>query len=221
MKARSQNLLDFTVQIISKTENRIVGTGIVVSEDGKVLTCLHVARMAGVEPKHNANATKISVSFPKNRYRERIVREAELDAHFPNYDDDIAILQLINPPPLSSQQIAILGTAEFSSGNSFRSYGFRQLGDSPSGYAIGEIMGSVLPFTNKNLLVDPIELRTRDIRPGMSGAGVLDIERNLVIGLVAQRWNPGEQSANDNVAWAVDNFILTFKPLKLARLIND
>lgn len=45
---RLQNLRDFTVQIRRLSDDAIVGTGIAVSTDGKVVTCTHIAEAAGV-----------------------------------------------------------------------------------------------------------------------------------------------------------------------------
>ena len=47
----TQNLRNFTVQIRPTDSENIVGTGIVVSADGKVVTCAHVVKSAGVEPR--------------------------------------------------------------------------------------------------------------------------------------------------------------------------
>ena len=44
---RLQNLRDFTVQI-RNANDQIVGTGIAVSTDGKIVTCAHVVEAAGV-----------------------------------------------------------------------------------------------------------------------------------------------------------------------------
>jgi len=220
MRTQVQNLIAFTVQIVAADKTRVVGTGIVVSRDGKVITCSHVFEMAGVSPNGCEN-NMLNICFPRNRYRDTKLCQANLIANLSDHDDDILLLKAIDPPPLNSEQVAILGTAELSIGNPFRSYGFRQLGDSPSGYAVGEIMGPVLPFANKKLLVEPVELRTRDVRPGMSGAGILDVKRNLLVGLVSRRWNPGDQLANDNIAWAVDNLVLTYKPFHSVPFSND
>jgi hypothetical protein len=38
---------------------------------------------------------------------------------------------------------------------------------------------------------------------------------NLVIGLVAQRWNPGDSSVDDSLAWAVDNYVFKLEPIHL------
>ena len=47
---RLQNLRDFTVQI-RDANDRIVGTGIAVSTDGKIVTCAHVVEAAGIDPQ--------------------------------------------------------------------------------------------------------------------------------------------------------------------------
>jgi hypothetical protein len=60
---RTQNLRDFTVQIRRVDNDAIVGTGIAVSTDGKIVTCAHVVRAAGVEPR-NANGAFEKVFVP-------------------------------------------------------------------------------------------------------------------------------------------------------------
>lgn len=214
-----QRLIDFSVQIRHSTTHAVVGTGIVVSDVGEILTCRHVVTLAGIDPLQ-AEVMTVSILFPKTRTRSEYCDRAAVVKFFPDHDDDIVVLQLQNPPVLAPNEIAVLGTIQDSEGNPFRSYGFRQLGESPSGYATGEILGEVLPFDGKRLLVNPVELRSRDIRPGMSGAGVLDTERNLVVGLVARRWNPGESSVNDNIAWAVDPLVLVDFEDKLLDLLT-
>ncbi|MCU0568684.1 MAG: serine protease [Oculatellaceae cyanobacterium Prado106] len=214
MQPQAQRLIDFTVQIRHAFTGDVVGTGVVASVEGEIVTCRHVVEMAGVDPRR-ATGQEVGVAFPRTRHREERVYRARVAKCFVEHDDDVVILQITQPLTLSPAEIAVMGTADASEGNPFRSYGFRQLGESPSGYAEGTIMGSVLPFEGQTLLVDPVELRTRDIRPGMSGAGVLDMKRNLVVGLVAQRWNPGDSSVDDNIAWAVNAYVFKFEPMHL------
>lgn len=221
MNTQAQKLIDFTVQIRHTTTNAVVGTGVVASAIGELITCRHVVEMAGVAPQRST-AQELGIVFPRTRSREvEKVCRAKVIKCFLDSDDDVVVLQVTQQLAIAPPEIAILGTAELSEGNPFRSYGFRQLGTSPSGYAEGTIMGSVMPFEGLNLQVDPIELRTRDIRPGMSGSGVLDMRRNLVIGLVAQRWNPGDSPMDDNLAWAVDNYVFKFEPVHLEFFDRD
>ena len=77
---RLQNLRDFTVQI-RDANDQIVGTGIAVSTDGKIVTCAHVARAAGVEPR-NADGAEIGVYFPQARGGEEKNRHATIAKYF-------------------------------------------------------------------------------------------------------------------------------------------
>ena len=54
------------------------------------------------------------------------------------------------------------------------------------------ILGSVPPPAGVDFQVDPIQLESRQIDEGMSGSGILDINRNLVIGIVAERYFPAQ-----------------------------
>ncbi len=74
-------------------------------------------------------------------------------------------------------------------------------------------MGSVEPPEERALLVDPIQLKSADIDRGMSGSAVLDIKRNRVVGLVAERYYPKDLIKPD-LAYAVENLTLTFIPFQ-------
>ena len=52
-----QNLRDFTVQIRRAATDQIVGTGVVVSMAGEVVTCAHVAQAALGQPPREATST--------------------------------------------------------------------------------------------------------------------------------------------------------------------
>ena len=138
---RLQNLRDFTVQIRNDAD-QIVGTGIAVSMDGKVVTCRHVVETA---LRHkNIEGAEVGVYFPQVRGGEEKKRKAIVEKYFKEYDDDVVLLQLTGgSSPLAPEQIAVLGTAEDSQGNGFRSFGYRKLENYIAGLADGKIMGSV------------------------------------------------------------------------------
>ncbi|HXQ38601.1 MAG TPA: serine protease [Anaerolineales bacterium] len=209
---RLQNLRDFTVQI-RNADNQIVGTGIAVSTDGKIVTCAHVIETAlGVHPRY-AKDTEVGVYFPQVHGEEVMKkRRATVLKWSVEYDDDIVLLQLTGGlSPLAPEQIAVLGTMDKSMGNLFNTYGYSPIGNYPAARGEGKILGSVQPPLDRNLQVDPVQLKSRDIASGMSGAAVLDITRNLIVGLVAERYYP-EGSVQDDVAFGVDSKVLTFSP---------
>jgi hypothetical protein len=123
---RLQNLRDFTVQIRHTKTNAIVGTGIAVSTDGKVVTCAHVVKSAGIDPRA-LNGKELDVYFPQTLGGENKDRRARVIAFFPDFDDDVVLLQLTDGgAPLGLEKMPVLGTAEKSQGNDFRSYGYRR-----------------------------------------------------------------------------------------------
>jgi tetratricopeptide (TPR) repeat protein len=208
---RLQNLRDFTVQIRNEAD-QIVGTGIAVSMDGKVVTCAHVIQAAlGAHPRE-VNGAEVGIYFPQIRGGEEKKRRAKVDCCFREHDDDMVLLQLVEgSSPLAPEQIAVLGMADQSEGNPFRTYGYSPIGDYPATRGDGIIQGSVEAPADRKLQVDPIQLKSRDIAAGMSGAAVLDVTRNLVVGLVAERYYPAG-AVQDDIGYGVDSKVLTFDP---------
>ncbi len=211
-----QNLRDFTVQIRRADTDKIVGTGVVVSMAGEVVTCAHVAQAALGKHPREALGAEVGVYFPQLRGGEEKARCATVTKCFPQHDDDVVLLTLQGgATPLGPEQIAVIGAADQSEGHGFRSYGYSPLGPYPSTYAYGKIMGEVESPAGKVLLLDPIELESRQIDRGLSGAPVLDMERNLIVGLIAERWFPGNTPIKDDIGWGVNARVLTLDPLNL------
>ena len=212
---RLQNLRDFTVQIRRAADDAIVGTGIAVTMDGQVVTCAHVARAAGVEPRE-ADGAEVGVYFPQARGGEEKARRATVACCFPQHDDDVVLLQLTEgAAPLAPEQIAVLGKAEESCFNPFRSYGYRRLEHYIAGHAHGKILDCVESPPDRNVQAEPVQLESQQINQGMSGAGVLDIERNLVVGIVSETWFPDLSTKDRDTAWAVNARVLSLEPLNL------
>jgi tetratricopeptide (TPR) repeat protein len=214
---RLQNLRECTVQIRHTTDpDAIVGTGVAVSTLGQVVTCAHVVEDAlGVHPR-DAGGAEVGVYFPQARGGEEEARRATVAGCFPQHDDDVVLLQLTGgPSPLAPEQIAVLGRAGESRFHPFRSYGYRRLEKYVAGHAHGTIPDFVKAPAGHDVQAEPVQLESQQINRGMSGAAVLDIERNLVVGLVSETWFPDLSTKDRDTAWAVDARVLTFDPLNL------
>jgi tetratricopeptide (TPR) repeat protein len=212
---RLQNLRDFTVQIRNDAD-QIIGTGIAVSMDGKIVTCAHVVRAAGIEPR-NANGAEVGIYFPQVRGGEEKKRKAVVAKYFHDHDDDVVLLQLTDgASPLAPEQIAVIGTADKSDRHEFRSYGFRPLPPYVGGWADGIIMGCVDCPPDRNLHIEPVQLDSKQIAPGMSGSGVLDVTRNLLVGVISETYFPLSDDPKDrDTAWSVNARVLSIPPLEL------
>ncbi len=211
-----QNPLDFTVQIRVAGTDRVAGTGIAVSMDGKIVTCAHVAEQALGAHLRQANGKEVGVYFPLARGGEAKERQAKIAGCFPQHDDDVVLLQLVGgPAPLGREQIPELGRAENSFLHPFVSYGFCPLGYHPATYASGKILGCLHCPEDGPLQAGPVQLESSQIDQGMSGSAVLDTEQNLVVGIVSETYYPDDTPKHRDTAWAVNARVLSLEPLNL------
>jgi hypothetical protein len=119
------------------------------------------------------------------------------------------------PRRLARRRLLVLGGAEESCYHPFRSYGFRRLDNYIAGHAHGTILGCVPPPEGSNVQAEPVQLESQQINQGMSGAAVLDMKRNLVVGIVSEAWfpRPSLDFKDRDTAWAVNARVLTFDPI--------
>jgi hypothetical protein len=209
-KIRVQDPMDFTVEVVSRS---LSGTGFLVSTDGRLITCAHVINDAIAEK------AEVDIIFHERKGRKTERRRARIVAVFPNNDDDVALLQLIDGPlPLRPEEIAYLGSAEETRGHKFQTFGYSQIEGEDATYqgipADGYIKGHGNKPEKKNLIGSPLWLSSNDIKSGMSGAAVLDVDIgddgnpiNRVVGVIEQ----GEM----NPALAVDASVLKHDPFNL------
>jgi tetratricopeptide (TPR) repeat protein len=216
---RIQNPREFTLQIHrSVSDGEIVGTGFVVSENGLAVTCVHVVKAAAGSVYQGV---EIGAYFAPSRQKWL----ARVIGCFEDCDDDVVLLQLgdENDPFFlpDKMQPARLDGADASTGNRFRSYGYRPLEKYSGGLAEGKILGDVEPPNGCVLQLDPIQLESSQINSGMSGAAVLDLERDRVVGIISETWFPDETGKDRDTAWAVNARVLTFPPIALSMSNED
>jgi tetratricopeptide (TPR) repeat protein len=236
---RLQNIRDFTVQIRQSETNEIVGTGFAIAPNGRILTCAHVIeeaipkggkrgglilkawrKLKGEKPDCEDGETQrpeVMVYFPQVQMKELRQKRARVVARFKQYEDDVVLLELVNGQnfPLAVEKLAVLGTAESSARHEFQSYGYQSLGDFHAGWALGRILGGVEKPAGQNLFGDPLELECQQIDHGISGAAVLDVERNLVVGIIHKTYFAPQNGKNRDSAWAVDASVLREAPFEL------
>jgi tetratricopeptide (TPR) repeat protein len=132
--------------------------------------------------------------------------------------DDLVLLLLEGVhTPLPPEQVAVLGSARLSKpGQPFRSFGFRSLGDYADGlWSQGVIHGLVPPQRGRRVRRPLVQIESHQLHHGMSGAPVLDVERDLVVGIVSQVNFSSSFFKDAGTAWAVDAEVLSLPPFSL------
>lgn len=75
----TQDLLDSAVRIHHGRDDKLVGTGVVIASAGQILTCAHVVRDAGIDPRAPEGA-EVVIYFPQARGGEVKARRAQVAA---------------------------------------------------------------------------------------------------------------------------------------------
>lgn len=175
------------VRIESLDGKYIAGTGFVVAEDLAV-TCAHVIDALNVKPGEQVRLT----------FHVGGVMEAEVLVDGWHPEEDVAFLQLGEPLPAEAMP-AILGMNVNTMGHSFHAFGYPQIGDIQGVWAEGQIMGQVTDERGAAML----QLRAQEIAPGMSGAPVLDVSAEQVVGMVTLTYQPDEALKFRDAAFAI------------------
>lgn len=187
---RLQNLRDFTVQIRYPETQAIAGNGIVVSKDGKIVTCARVVQDA-CGHTHNTSEPSaaesllhqtVQVYFPQAHPQDGRLFDATVVA-ISSQDANAVLLQIAGDVPLiAPEHVAIIGSAERSANHAFRTYGF--CGEEYPILLRGTIQGTSRLSANDDSQPSMVNLKSDPKITAMVGAAILDVERNLVVGIV-------------------------------------
>jgi tetratricopeptide (TPR) repeat protein len=210
-----QDARKFTVQVRDALDSQVLGTGVVISRGGLVATCAHVVRAAGVDPRLGRHA-EVGVYFPTMPGRPAHFRHAWVAAFFVDTADDLVCLQVEGPLPIPWDRVASISGASGSQWHRFASYGYRRLEGYLGAWAHGRVLGEVEPPAGARLLMDPVQLESPHIDAGMSGAPVLDVDRNLVVGVISETWLGAVSGKDRDTAWAVNADVIGFTPLAVS-----
>lgn len=200
-----QPIRKFTAQIRKPDNETIVGTGFAVSvKPGLLVTCRHVVEAIS---KPCEVGTAVDIYFPLINGQNKTF-SAKVEYKFTENNDDVVILKLDDETLPPGVEIAELGDANASTNcnpvHAFRSFGFRKLANYQGLPAYGTIIDFTLKPDGETLKFDPLMLESQHIDSGMSGAAVLDMERNLVVGIVIKKWNAGTNAKDEYTALALD-----------------
>jgi hypothetical protein len=175
-----QNLIKNGIFRILNQFHNTIGTGFIVS-DKLGVTCMHVIEYAGSKPGET-----ILVRFPNENFKR--YAKVDEDCFSPIAIDDIAFLIFDSLP----EEVVILplGKASNCNNHHYSSHGFPKniSGNSPSDERIctGVIEGIVSANDGKS---DLLQITGEAMDYGMSGAPILDLVTQKVIGLVSQHQN--------------------------------
>jgi S1-C subfamily serine protease len=182
--ARSLVLIEARTPSSAKPDDGDIGSGVIVSLGGDILTALHVV----------ADATTIQVTFA-----DGTKSPAEIVGTKP--DSDIAVLRAKNPPKeivpavLGNPAAAQPGSEAFAVGSPFG------LGGSISAGVISAVNRSFQPRGTDQVLHGLIQIDAA-VNPGNSGGPLLD-RYGRVIGIVTALINPTEDDVFIGIGLAV------------------
>lgn len=243
-KGQQQNIRSFIVQVRNQENTKCLGTGFVV-EGGYILTCAHVVIAAGINPcgefpispPYTSYVQRKFPNFFLNSFEEDLLWIRFLQAKSPmqrdyraqvhrcllnSYEDDVLMLKLVDsevPPGVGYARLGLATPATLRvdpQRRRFRSYGYKQLGEYEASWCEGTTLGFVDRPVDRSLHHDPLQLDTKQASVGMSGAPVLDMESNLVIGLIAETWNDWSSFQNRDVVFATANEVMEIASFEVA-----
>jgi hypothetical protein len=188
--------IDLTAGIVRiiRPDGETAGTGFLVTDNGLIATCAHVVEAAGAGPGERVRLAFQSGESP-------VEAEVLTDGWYP--DQDVAFLRLATPLS-DGVTLVTLGASIGTSGHTFRAFGYPRMGDFQGVWAEGQILGQVTD--ERGVLM--LQLRAQEIAPGMSGAPVLDVSTDQVVGMVTMTYQPDATLKFRDAAFAIPAEIL-------------
>jgi hypothetical protein len=186
-----QDLTKYTVAIENPDTGRVLGTGVIVTEDGLIVTCYHVLESI------ISNTKTVRIHFPtaiSAKMQADIVQESH------NQSLDIAFLRLQQtnrPDKIIAANLNEMVTPT----HAFIGFGFKKAQEFDGLHVKGEIQGKAHKILSKDsdTTTSPplIQLQSHQIAPGMSGSAILDTKSKRVIGIVSEKYRTQDDAYKD------------------------
>ncbi len=175
MSVEIRDLEQYLLKILQPDEEKINGTGFFCHPAGYILTCYHV-----IEPHLNACKNEVNVIYKGEKHRTQIYKEYCIK------DADIAVLKLIEP--LESLKYLPLDVHDlWNIEDKIYSFGYPVGCFSEPGIDIkGSVGGRTIVEGISVIHISGLNLSEIDI--GYSGAPVLNLKNEKVIGLINARY---------------------------------
>ena len=188
-----QDLRECTVAIINPDNGKVLGTGIIVTGDGLILTCYHVIEDLKTQTIiKNVRIENVHIDFPS----KQIKGNANVLEKYCKSELDIAFLQLQKKLPMEID-ITNLNERVFPN-REFIGFGFRKDKEFNGLHSDGKIMGKINKKLKDGSDSPPfIQIESNNIESGMSGSPILDTTTNKVIGIVSERYKISYYNQDD------------------------
>lgn len=137
-----------------------------------VVTCAHVVENKAGEPRTDITIVKGNEKFTAEAI-PNLWRAAD--------SEDLAVLRTLSAEQKQFTAISI-GSSTESSGHRCKAFGYPELGKINGLWAHGEVYGPISEYEGRKL----IQIRSREIKGGFSGAPLYDSATHRVIGMISE-----------------------------------
>lgn len=175
------------VAVLDSKGRTPIGTGIVAHWDGYIITAYHVLQAAFDLRSEDKipEGSSVSLRFPNADVETNAIVVEE----YSSIANDVATLAVKSLP--ATVEVAIFGASHDCVGDRFVSVGYRQ--------AVGGAIGFIAP-PQPEPVWRPFRymvLNSDQVDRGMSGAPVLDLEQDRVVGMVSSTWYSDPSTMKD------------------------
>ena len=168
---------EIIVEIRNIQDGQTLGTGFVITDDGKIATCYHV-----VGKRYEKEITNLSV---KLRFSETEMDGTVIEEYC-DAVNDIAIIKLNGEIPQGAKVANLARLRNRYVGNKFESRGYRNRYQFEEALDSNGTIRKFTKFKDEDGTREVIQLLSENLaEEGMSGAPILDKETGLVVGMMS------------------------------------